>query len=285
MVRAAGRPLAPAADIKTPAQAGNGGALQGLVGIHGRQQSRKTLRQHGFTGAGRPHQQQAVPTGSGNFQRPLSGQLAFDVGHIRQLRGTAGAGTLHPNPALFSRTAARLGNGRLGAFGHKLAHHIDEATRHIDLRARHQRRLLGAIGRQHQAGVHLGLVQGQRHGQRAAHRTQPARERQLASKLVFSQPVGFNLSARRQNAQCDRQIQAPRVFGQVCRGQIDGDALVVGKLQAAVLDGAAHPLARLFHLHIGQAHQREAGKAIGHMHFDGDLHRLQTEQGAALYQR
>ena len=128
-------------------------------------------------------------------------------------------------------------------------------------------------------------MQSQRHGQRAAHRAQGAREREFARKLVVGQAGAVNLPAGGQDAQGNRQVQPPRVFGQVSRGQIDGDALVVWELQAAVLDGAAHPLARLFYLHIGQAHQREAGKAIGHMHFDGDLHRLQTEQGAALYQR
>ena len=128
-------------------------------------------------------------------------------------------------------------------------------------------------------------MQRQAHGQGATHRTQLTRERQLAGKLMAGQTCAVELPAGRQNAQGDGQIKTTRVFGQIGRGQVDGDAFVVRKLQPRVLDGRAHALARLFHLHVGQPHQREAGQAIGQVDLYRDSGGLQPEQGAALHQR
>ena len=155
----------------------------------------------------------------------------------------------------------------------------------VDLGARDERGFFGAGRGQHQPSGDARRVQGQRHGQRAAHRAQGAREREFARKLVVGQAGAVNLPAGGQNAQGNGQVESARVFGQIGRGQIDGDALVVREFQAAVLDGAAHPLACLFHLHIGQAYQRKAGQAVGHVHFNGDLQGIEPQQDAALNQR
>ena len=128
------------------------------------------------------------------------------------------------------------------------------------------------------------LLQGQAHGQRAAHRAQFARQRQLACKHQTVELAGINLSAGGQDAQGNRQIKATRILGQIGRSQVDGDALVVRKIQPAVEDGRAHALAGLLDLDIGQPHQRETGQAVGHMHLNRDGGRLQPHQGVAMHQ-
>jgi hypothetical protein len=78
-------------------------------------------------------------------------------------------------------------------------------------------------------------VQRQAHGQRAAHRAQLARQRQLAGKFMAGQLARVDLPAGGQDAQRDRQVEAARILGQVGRRQVDGDALVVRELQPRVL--------------------------------------------------
>ena len=102
---------------------------------------------------------------------------------------------------------------------------------------------------------------------------------------MASQLRGIDLAAGGQDAQCNGQIEAPGILGKVGRCQVHGDALVVRELQPGVLQGRAHPLARFLDLHIGQAHQREAGQAVGQVHLDRDRGGLKSKQGAALHQR
>jgi hypothetical protein len=64
-------------------------------------------------------------------------------------------------------------------------------------------------------------------------------------------------------------VEAARLLGQVGWREIDGDALVVGKRKAALQERGAHPFACFLDFGIGQAHQREAGQAVGQMHLDG----------------
>ena len=272
VVRAAGRALGPVLDREAPCQAGHGRALQCLVHAHRRQDARKALRQHGLASTGRPHQEQAVAAGSGNFQRPPGSGLALHVGQVGVVgRGRTRRG-LHPGPTL-----ARV--DRLRAEG---AHHVEQVPGAPNVGVRHQGSLLRTAGRQNQARALA--VQGQAGGERAAHRAQLARQRQLAGELPARQARGVDLAAGRQDAQRDRQVEAARILGQIGRREVDGDALVVRELQPGVLQRRAHALARLLHLHIRQTDQRETGQTIGKVHLDGDRGRAQPQQGAALHQ-
>ena len=85
-----------------------------------------------------------------------------------------------------------------------------------------------------------------------------------------------------QQPQGNRQVKAPTVFGQVSRGQVDGDALVGRKVQPRVLQGRAHALAGFFHFGVGQPHQGEAGQTVGQMHFDAHRWCVQAQQCTAL---
>ena len=269
VVRGAGGAQAPFLRVKAPGQAGHGGALQRLLLGHGGQQAAKALGQHGFTGPRWPHQQQAVPASGGNLQGAFGLHLALHIGQI----GAAGA------------VDGGLRGDALPAFAAGLAqqmrHHIEQMRRTKHLGGGGQSGFAGTVQGQNQALI--AAVQAA--DQAAAHRAQGTREGQLPGKLPAVQSLQRNLPAGGQNPQRNRQVKAARILGQVGRGQIDGDALVVGKLQPAVLQSAAHALAGLFHLHIGQPHQTQAGQAIGQMDFHRHRRGGQSQQGTALNTR
>ena len=221
-----------------------------------------------------------MPPGGCNFQRAPGTGLAFDVGHIRVMRGLHLGSGRHTRPPCtgFSDRGIRVGR-------QKILHHIQQMARLKDLGIRHQGGFFRTLRRQDQPRLHATGMQSQTHGQGTAHRAQFPRQRQLPRKFMPGQSSRINLPAGSQNAQGNRQIEAARIFGQISRSQVDRDALVVWKLQPGVLDGGAHPLARLLHLDIGQPHQREAWQAIGQMDLNGDRRCIQAEQGTALHQR
>ena len=76
---------------------------------------------------------------------------------------------------LLLETVARIGRRRRGG-GQKLRHHVEQMARAVHGQAGHQRGFFGAAGRQHQLRVDARLLQRRRHGQRAAHRAQLARQ-------------------------------------------------------------------------------------------------------------
>jgi len=117
----------------------------------------------------------------------------------------------------------------------------------------------GQAGGQHPGPSLVICGHAQRHGQGTAHRPQLTRQGQLAGKHMLPQRDFIQLPTGGQDADGDGQVKTPRVFGQVGWGQIDHDALVGGEVQAAVLDGRAHPFAGFAHLGVGQADQGEAG--------------------------
>ena len=277
VVRCARGALAPARQVKRAVQAGDGGALQRLVVVHGRQQAGKALRQHRLAAAGRAHHQQRMAARGGNLQRPFDRGLAFHVGQIGVARLGRARGGGQGCPA-FGR---RCGVG--GAHGQKLRHHVQQVARAVHGEAGHQGGLFGAARRQDQARRLVALAQRGGHGQRAAHGPQLARQRQLAGKSPASQARTVDLPAGGQDAQRDGQVEPPRILGQIGRRQVDGDALVVRKREAAVEQGAAHALARLLDRDLGQPDQGETGQAVGQVHLHRDRRRGQTQQRAALH--
>ena len=159
--------------------------------------------------------------------------------------------------------------------------------------AGHQGGFFGAAGGQHQgagggcaaraACVAAGFgLQGQRHRQGSAHGPQFTAQAQFTGKFMARQFGRVNQPVGRQQPQGNRQVKAATVFGQVSRGQVDGDALVGRKVQAAVLQRRAHALAGFFHFGVGQPHQGEAGQTVGQMHFDAHRWCVQAQQCTAL---
>ena len=218
-----------------------------------------------------------MAAGRRNLQCTLGRGLAFDVGQVRVVRLA--------RPAVVECAGPALTFGRGFVAGQKLLHHVQQVAGAVDAHVGHQRRFLCAAFGQHQlrqsrAGA---ARQGQTHGQRAPHRPQVAAQRELARKLEARQLGAINLSAGRQNAQRDRQVKTPRVLGQVGRRQVDGDAFVARKLQPAVLDGRAHPLAGFLDFCLCQPDQGEARQTVGQVNLHRDRFGLQTEQRPAVH--
>ena len=282
VVRLARRAHPPPRHAEASAQAGDGRAFQRLVDRHGRQQAGEAVCQHRLARARRPDHEQAVATGRGDLQRALGTGLPLHVGQVGVGVGRAAGLGLHARPAA---AVGRQRLRRLGAGRQELRDHVEQVPRAVHLGARHQGGLACTVAGQHEPGGDATAVQGQRHGQRAAHRPQLARQGQLAGEFVARESRRIDLTARRQDAHRNRQIEAPRVLGQVGWRQVDRDPLVVRKLQARVLQRRAHPLAGFLDLHVGQSDQREAGQSIGQMHLDGDTGGVQAEERATLHQR
>ena len=73
-------------------QAGDRQAFQRLMLRERRQQACEAAGQHGFTGAGRPNQQQVMPAGGGDLQCPLGLFLTDDVAQIGAVAGGVRSG-------------------------------------------------------------------------------------------------------------------------------------------------------------------------------------------------
>ncbi|OIQ66355.1 hypothetical protein GALL_520770 [mine drainage metagenome] len=171
VMRVSCRALRPFVQRKPPAQTGHGGALQCLVGGHHGQQAGKTLRQHRLARTRRAHQQQTVPSGSGNLQCPFGTELAFDIGQIRVMRCQRHWHRLdaHPTRCGFSSRCVTLAE-------QEMLHNIEQMPGPVNLCTGHQSGFFGAIGWQNQLRYDLARMQGQTHGQRPTHRTQLTRE-------------------------------------------------------------------------------------------------------------
>ena len=169
VVRAAGGALRPALQRETPAQTGHGRTLQCFGGGHVRQQAGKTVRQHGVARPRWPHEKQAVPARRRNLQRPFGPQLAFHIGQVGVGQGLRLHGVGDARPARFCRGVLWRG---LAVGGAEVLNQIEQMPRTEYLGIWHQGGLFGAAGGQDQPGDHAASVQGQAHGQRAAHRAQ-----------------------------------------------------------------------------------------------------------------
>jgi hypothetical protein len=89
------------------------------------------------------------------------------------------------------------------------------------------------------------------------------------------------LRGGRENAECDRQIEAAAFLGQVCGREIDGNA-AGGKFKTAVEQGGAHPVLALFHFDLGQPYDSEIRQPVGKMNLYGDRRRFHAGQRSAV---
>ena len=84
VMRRAERPATPFGDRrKRPRERMQHRAFERLGVVERRQQSRQALRQHALAGAGRPDEQQAVPSRRRDLERALRRGLAAHVGEVR----------------------------------------------------------------------------------------------------------------------------------------------------------------------------------------------------------
>ncbi len=230
-----------------------------LVGER-RQQADQALRKHRLAGAWRTDHEQAQLTGSRDLEGALGSGLAAHVaqiGHGRRGCGDHGPGHVQ---------AARVG----GVAGQERAHDVGEMAGAAHFEAADECRFVGARLWQDKGARDFVRhpPEGERHRERALHGSQLACQRELAGELEALEPREVELAGGGQDAERDRQVEAPRLLRQVGRREADGDALVVRELEAAGLQRRAHPFARFLDLGVGQADEREARQAVGQMHLD-----------------
>ncbi len=160
-----------------------------------------------------------------------------------------------------------------------MAHQLAEVAHGIDGHAGHEGRFRGIIGGHKDMLQPFGAGQG---GQRqdALGVAGGAVQRQLADEDGLFQFVGPNLAGGSQHADGNGQVVSRAFLAQIGRGQIDGQAVVGGEAQAAVLDGGIDAVAALANGRIGQADQREVRRAADNIDFDFDQFGIQTNDGA-----
>ena len=110
-------------------------------------------------------------------------------------------------------------------------------------------------------------------------------ERQLAGELVAAPGARASiwpLAARMPSA--IGRSKRPESLGRSAGARLTVMRLLCGKSRPQVSSGRAHALACFLHLGVGQADQREAGQAVGQVHFDRDALGGKPDQGAALHQ-
>src|SRR5690606_11980718 len=94
----------------------------------------------------------------------------------------------------------------------------------------------------------------------------------------------LDLARGREDAEGHRQVEGGAFLAQVGGREVDGDA-PAGRLVTRVLEGREHAFARLLDGRVGKPHQTEARQSEGDVDLDGDGHRLDALEGAAVKYR
>ncbi len=102
----------------------------------------------------------------------------------------------------------------------------------------------------------------------AGNRANLPRERQFANQFVVVELLLWNIPCGCENADCDRQVKAAPLFGNVRRCKIDGDA-PRREFKFRICDGRTHTLATLLHGFFGKANNDKGRQAVAQVGFNG----------------
>jgi hypothetical protein len=227
-----------------PGHAADARDLDGLAAVHRRQDRREAPGQHRLPGSGWAGQEQVVAAGGGDDQRVDGGVLPADVAEVGQ-RGIVGD---------LRGCACRRGLG-----GHAVQHgrRLGQRRHPEDLHLVNQGSLADARGPDDQARE-AAAPGALRDGKGPAACPHLATERQLAEDGMGRQALDGHLLARGQDTQGDRQVEARPGISQVRRREVDRHP-ARGEREALVLQGRAHPLARLADRAVAETDDGERG--------------------------
>ena len=225
-----------------------------LAGRERRQDRGQPRRQHRLAGAGRADHQQIVPAGGRDLQGALGALLALDVAQVE--RRALELADLRARPHQHLRALEMVGE-------------LDQRAGRDDLHlGARPGGLRPARGRADQPLA--ARIGADRRRQHARDRRDRAVEPELAQHREAAHGVRRDRADRRHQAERNRQIVMAAFLRQVGRRHVDGDA-PRGKREPGSDQRGAHPLARLRHRLVGQAHhieRREPGRDL-HLHVDG----------------
>ncbi len=203
--------------------------------------------------------------GGGDQQGAFGGELAL---HFAQVR----IGLAQVQQAIGLEGADRC---MAVEMGNQLQQMIDR-----DHRQPGSQRSLFGIGLWHHQRTSGGACRECRR-QHALHRANGAGQGQFTQALQVFQREGRHLHAGGEDAEGNRQIEAPTVLGQVRRSEVERDA-PSGKVEGRIEDRTAHPVLAFLHGGFGQADQGKGGQAVGHMGFNGNGGGFHAHLGASV---
>src|SRR4051794_10166698 len=201
------RPGGGQAAVAHPRDALDAGDLERLVEGRRWQDPRQAPREHGLARARWAHHQEVVTAGRRDLEPALGVLLAPDIREIQVLRRRRAPGTGTANRVWMPALVEEVGYAR-------------EARDRQDLDTSDQRGF-GGILRGHDEALVTGVPGADGRGQGTAARAQHARQRQLSAHRASLKPVAWNLLARREQADGDREVEARPGLAQVGRSQID----------------------------------------------------------------
>ena len=240
--------------VRQPRHGPDAGGLQRLGAAQLRQNGGQTLCQHGLSCAGRADEQNIMPAGSGDLQRPLHVFLPHDVPHIRQIAGLR-----------LRRPHRSGGKGRfVFQVGYQRTH-----IRHAINRQSLRQRSLGGVVRRDVQRADTRRLGGQRHGQHTGNAPESAGEAQLTDERGVLGGDG-QLTRGGQHTHKNRQIiDRTRLF---CSGggKVHRDA-AHRELGTAVFHRRPHPLPGFPHSSVRQTHNIKGRQSAGEKAFRRDL--------------
>jgi hypothetical protein len=275
VVRRPERAKAPARVVEGAGRAPDRRRLERGIVVEWRQQPGQASRQHRLAAARRAGHQQRVPAGGGDLEGALGRCLSLHVGQVWK----------RPCGAPCRRLDADQRRSVRGIAGQQRPDDIEQVASAVHRHAVDEGGLPRALERQHEparaaAGTSRAPA-GEPHGDGAAHRPDLAAEGELAGIGMESDALGIELAVGSEDADGDRQVEAARLLRQVGGGEVDGHPAVVRKAEPAREERGAHPLAGLLDLGLGETDEREGRQAVGQMHLDGHLRRIEPAQRAA----
>ena len=152
---------------------------------------------------------------------------------------------------------------------------LGETARAQHLEAGHDPRLREILLRQDE-GLRARGACGQRHGERAAHRSNGALEAQLPEHDDLPQPLDTDLLGGGKNPHRDRQIERRTLLAHICRREVYGDALQREGV-TGVGDRRIDALAALLHRAVRESDGSESGEAVGDVGLDVNQVGVNTE--------
>ncbi len=140
-------------------------------------------------------------------------------------------------------------------------------------------------------GVHLWvnrkakyMARRQRGRQYASHWPDRPGQGQFAKALQAVEGGAGQLAAGGEDAECDGQVEATAVLGQVGGGEVEGDA-PRGEVETGIEQGAAHAVLALAHRGFRQADQGQRRQAVGQVRLDADAGGFDADLGSAVDNR